>query len=59
MDIIKVPIEWEPVSITPIVSKGKTVIPDEALHSVKKNSVALKGKLNIGHLIFLLLSKRV
>ncbi|KAF9160852.1 NAD-dependent isocitrate dehydrogenase [Actinomortierella ambigua] len=40
-----VPIEWEPVSVTPVLKNGKTVIPDEALHSVKKNTVALKGPL--------------
>ena len=47
---IKVPIEWEPVNITPIIKKGKTVIPDDALQSVKKNSIALKGKLKIGRI---------
>ncbi|KAI1302161.1 NAD-dependent isocitrate dehydrogenase [Mortierella claussenii] len=40
-----VPIEWEPVSVTPILKNGKVAIPDEALHSVKKNTVALKGPL--------------
>ncbi|KAF9974881.1 NAD-dependent isocitrate dehydrogenase [Actinomortierella ambigua] len=40
-----VPIEWEPVNVTPVLKGGKTVIPDEALHSVKKNTVALKGPL--------------
>ncbi|KAG0261354.1 NAD-dependent isocitrate dehydrogenase [Mortierella polycephala] len=40
-----VPIEWEPVSVTPVVKNGKIAIPDEALHSVKKNTVALKGPL--------------
>ncbi|KAF9101876.1 NAD-dependent isocitrate dehydrogenase [Mortierella sp. GBA35] len=40
-----VPIEWEPVSVTPVLKNGKVAIPDEALHSVKKNTVALKGPL--------------
>ncbi|KAF9437029.1 NAD-dependent isocitrate dehydrogenase [Entomortierella beljakovae] len=40
-----VPIEWEPVSVTPVVKNGKVAIPDDALHSVKKNTVALKGPL--------------
>ncbi|KAG0332743.1 NAD-dependent isocitrate dehydrogenase, partial [Podila horticola] len=40
-----VPIEWEPVSVTPVIKNGKTAIPDEALHSIKKNTVALKGPL--------------
>ncbi|CAG8554077.1 10257_t:CDS:10 [Cetraspora pellucida] len=41
----EVPIEWEAVNVTPVIKKGKTVIPDEALNSVKKNTVALKGPL--------------
>ncbi|KAI0699443.1 hypothetical protein BC835DRAFT_1412628 [Cytidiella melzeri] len=40
-----VPIEWEEVSVAPILKGGKTVIPDAAIHSVKKNTVALKGPL--------------
>ncbi|EAS31357.3 isocitrate dehydrogenase, NAD-dependent [Coccidioides immitis RS] len=41
----KVPIKWEPVDVTPILKDGKTAIPDEAINSVKKNYVALKGPL--------------
>lgn len=41
----KVPIQWEEVSVAPILRDGKTVIPDEAIASVKKNTVALKGPL--------------
>lgn len=41
----KVPIEWEPVDVTPILVDGKTAIPKEAVDSVKKNLVALKGPL--------------
>ncbi|KAK2466251.1 hypothetical protein APHAL10511_001893 [Amanita phalloides] len=41
----KVPIEWEEVSVTPVLKGGKTVIPDAAIQSVKKNTVALKGPL--------------
>lgn len=40
---MKVPIEWEEVSVAPILKGGKTVIPDVAINSVKKNTVALKG----------------
>ncbi|KAF8655259.1 hypothetical protein AX16_003161 [Volvariella volvacea WC 439] len=40
-----VPIEWEEVSVTPVLKGGKTVIPDSAIQSVKKNTVALKGPL--------------
>jgi isocitrate dehydrogenase (NAD+) len=40
----QVPIQWEEVSVTPVLKGGKTVIPDAAIQSVKKNTVALKGK---------------
>ena len=39
------PIAWEEVDVTPILKDGKTVIPDEAIRSIKKNTVALKGPL--------------
>ncbi|KAJ1911374.1 NAD-dependent isocitrate dehydrogenase [Tieghemiomyces parasiticus] len=41
----KVPIEWESVDVTPVIRNGRTVIPDAALHSVQKNTIALKGPL--------------
>ncbi|KAI5781455.1 isocitrate dehydrogenase subunit 2 mitochondrial precursor [Geopyxis carbonaria] len=41
----KAPIEWESVDVTPIIKNGKTAIPDDAIASVKKNYVALKGPL--------------
>ncbi|PGH11533.1 isocitrate dehydrogenase, NAD-dependent [Polytolypa hystricis UAMH7299] len=41
----KVPIKWEPVDVTPILKDGKTAIPDDAIASVKRNYVALKGPL--------------
>ncbi|KAJ1977369.1 NAD-dependent isocitrate dehydrogenase [Dimargaris xerosporica] len=41
----KVPIEWESVNVTPILRNGRTTIPDDALHSVQKNTIALKGPL--------------
>ncbi|KAF2708635.1 hypothetical protein K504DRAFT_407636 [Pleomassaria siparia CBS 279.74] len=40
-----VPIKWESVDVTPQLKDGKTVIPDAAIESVKKNYVALKGPL--------------
>lgn len=40
-----VPISWEEVDVTPILKDGKTVIPDEAIRSIKANTVALKGPL--------------
>ncbi|KAF2502896.1 isocitrate dehydrogenase subunit 2 mitochondrial precursor [Lophium mytilinum] len=40
-----VPIKWESVDVTPTLKDGKTVIPDEAIESVTKNFVALKGPL--------------
>ncbi|KAJ1928798.1 NAD-dependent isocitrate dehydrogenase, partial [Linderina macrospora] len=41
----KVPIEWEHVDVTPVLRDGKTVIPDEALNSILKTKIALKGPL--------------
>ncbi|RDB22684.1 Isocitrate dehydrogenase [NAD] subunit 2, mitochondrial [Hypsizygus marmoreus] len=40
-----VPIQWEEVSVTPVLKAGKTVIPENAIQSVKRNTVALKGPL--------------
>ncbi|KIM90858.1 hypothetical protein PILCRDRAFT_811348 [Piloderma croceum F 1598] len=40
-----VPVQWEEVSVSPVLKGGKTVIPDSAIQSVKKNTVALKGPL--------------
>lgn len=40
-----VPIKWESVDVTPTLKDGKTVIPDEAIESIHKNYVALKGPL--------------
>lgn len=40
-----VPIQWEEVSVTPVLKGGKTVIPETAIQSVKRNTVALKGPL--------------
>jgi len=40
-----VPIQWEEVDVTPIFKDGKTAIPDDAITSIKKNTVALKGPL--------------
>lgn len=41
----KIPIDWEPVDVTPIFKDGKTAIPDDAIVSINKNKVALKGPL--------------
>ncbi|KAA8910534.1 isocitrate dehydrogenase subunit 2 mitochondrial precursor [Sphaerosporella brunnea] len=41
----KAPIEWETADVTPILKDGKTTIPEEAIKSIKKNYVALKGPL--------------
>jgi isocitrate dehydrogenase (NAD+) len=39
----QVPIVWEEVQVFPILKDGKTTIPDDALKSINKNQVALKG----------------
>ncbi|ANB14690.1 isocitrate dehydrogenase (NAD(+)) IDH2 [Sugiyamaella lignohabitans] len=41
----KVPIDWELADVTPIFVDGKTSIPPEAIESINKNKVALKGPL--------------
>jgi isocitrate dehydrogenase (NAD+) len=43
----KVPIKWESVDVTPQLKDGRTVIPDEAIESIHKNFVALKGPLAV------------
>lgn len=40
-----IPIEWEPVDVTPLLIDGKTTLPQPAVDSVNKNLVALKGPL--------------
>lgn len=45
LTVWQVPIQWEEVDVTPILKNGKTAIPDAAIASVKKNTVALKGPL--------------
>lgn len=44
---LQAPIKWEPVDVTPILKDGKTAIPDDAIKSVQKNYVALKGPLAV------------
>ncbi|KAF1992404.1 alpha subunit of isocitrate dehydrogenase [Aulographum hederae CBS 113979] len=39
------PVKWESVDVTPQLKDGRTVIPDEAIASVTRNYVALKGPL--------------
>lgn len=46
-DTSQTPIKWESVDVTPQLKDGKTVIPDKAIDSVKKNFVALKGPLAV------------
>ncbi|MCJ1426212.1 NAD-dependent isocitrate dehydrogenase [Sticta canariensis] len=43
----RAPIEWESVDVTPQLKNGKTVIPDKAIESVRKNYIALKGPLAV------------
>ncbi|VEU21797.1 DEKNAAC102524 [Brettanomyces naardenensis] len=40
-----VPIDWEPVDVTPSLVNGITTIPKPAVSSIYKNTVALKGPL--------------
>ncbi|KAK4705673.1 isocitrate dehydrogenase (NAD+), partial [Phenoliferia sp. Uapishka_3] len=41
----KVPIVWEEVDVTPVIVNGVSTIPENAIVSIKKNTVALKGPL--------------
>jgi isocitrate dehydrogenase (NAD+) len=43
----QVPIKWEPIDVTPTLKDGRTVIPDEAIESIHRNYVALKGPLAV------------
>lgn len=47
LNLFQAPVKWEPVDVTPILKDGKTAIPDDAIKSVKKNYVALKGPLAV------------
>ena len=41
-----VPIEFEAVNVTPVMTpEGKTAIPPEAIASIKRNKIGLKGPL--------------
>jgi isocitrate dehydrogenase (NAD+) len=44
---LQTPIEWETADVTPILKDGKTTIPEQAIVSIKKNKVALKGPLAV------------
>ncbi|CCH43725.1 Isocitrate dehydrogenase [NAD] subunit 2,mitochondrial [Wickerhamomyces ciferrii] len=41
----KIPIEWESCDVTPLLINGQTTIPKDAVESINKNLVALKGPL--------------
>ncbi len=41
------PVAWEPIDVTPIIKDGTTAIPDDAIESIRKNKVALKGPLAV------------
>ncbi|MBW0517440.1 hypothetical protein O181_057155 [Austropuccinia psidii MF-1] len=41
----KVPITWEERDVTPILVNGRSTIPQDAIDSIRENTVALKGPL--------------
>lgn len=47
LSLFQAPIKWEPVDVGPILKDGKTAIPDDAVNSIHKNFVALKGPLAV------------
>ncbi|KAJ7376590.1 Isocitrate dehydrogenase [NAD] subunit alpha, mitochondrial [Desmophyllum pertusum] len=60
----KVPVEWEEVTVTPIVlPDGKTTIPPAAINSMNKNKIGLKGpletKIGKGHVSMNLTLRRI
>lgn len=44
-NLSQVPIDWHEVDVTPVIINGASSIPEEAIVSIKKNTVALKGPL--------------
>ena len=51
------PIEWEEVTVTPILlPDGKTTIPPVAINSMNKNKIGLKGNVQTFVLIVLIIS---
>lgn len=44
-DAANVPIDWDPVDVTPSLINGVTTIPKPAVDSINKNKIALKGPL--------------
>ncbi|XP_067056962.1 isocitrate dehydrogenase [NAD] subunit alpha, mitochondrial-like [Acropora muricata] len=60
----EVPIEWEEVTVTPILlPDGKTTIPPAAINSMNKNKIGLKGpletKIGKGHVSMNLTLRRI
>ncbi|CAH3193566.1 unnamed protein product, partial [Porites evermanni] len=60
----KVPIEWEEVTVAPILlPDGKTTIPAAAINSMNKNKIGLKGpletKIGKGHVSMNLTLRRI
>jgi isocitrate dehydrogenase (NAD+) len=45
----QVPINWEEVSVAPIIKDGRQTIPDDAIESVRRNTIALKGRSGATH----------
>ncbi|CAN6613562.1 isocitrate dehydrogenase [NAD] subunit 2, mitochondrial [Trichomonascus vanleenenianus] len=41
----KVPIDWDPVDVTPSLVDGRTTLPAETVKRINKNKIALKGPL--------------
>ncbi|XP_003389955.2 PREDICTED: probable isocitrate dehydrogenase [NAD] subunit alpha, mitochondrial [Amphimedon queenslandica] len=42
----KVPIGWETVSVKPVIGEGgRVTVPEDVIHSMKRNKVGLKGPL--------------
>lgn len=57
------PIDWEHADVTPILKDGRTTISDDAIESIQRNLVALKGPLTTplakGHVSINLTLRRI
>ena len=43
---MQVPVEWESVSVAPVrTPDGHITVPEEVIHSMKRNKIGLKGKV--------------
>lgn len=42
---LQAPIDWEEVTVTPVLINGRSTIPEKARKSIHTNKISLKGPL--------------